>query len=178
MISRRINFILVLFLVIFSSMNSVKASFYNKDYADYVYYIVLTSSVSVQVSHTYLCVYGNKKEYGFFNSINGKKLRNEGNFLQVIFLNKVIPKDIKNCNAIYIPHKFTEEGKKIIDIVKKEPILTIGEKDFAWKGGVMSLYWRSKKIQFTINLEAMKEAMIQINPQILQMAHLIEEHTE
>jgi len=87
-------------------------------------------------------------------------------------LNYTSPNDIEHCNIVFISSK-TDSATigKILNIVKRKPLLTIGESDdFIKHGGIITFIDNSGKIAFNASPKAAKTAGLSISSKLLQLS--------
>ena len=78
---------------------------------------------------------------------------------------------LKACQVIFVSSSETEYHKEIIDTVKDNCVLTIGEtKDFLQSGGIVGFVTEEKKVKFGINLIAAENAQLKIRSKLLRLA--------
>jgi hypothetical protein len=82
--------------------------------------------------------------------------------------------DIKGCNILYVSVSEAAHLDEIFRLVKGLPILTIGQMpDFARRGGIINFILEDDKVRFEINVEAAKQADINISSRLLTLAKII-----
>jgi hypothetical protein len=78
---------------------------------------------------------------------------------------------LKACHVLFIGSSEGEYCKEIIDIVKDDPVLTIGEtRGFLEDGGIIRFVTEEKKMRFGINLIAAGCAELEIRSKLLRLA--------
>ena len=78
---------------------------------------------------------------------------------------------LKACQVLFVCPSESRYFKEIIDIVKDNCVLTIGEtKDFLETGGIIEFTTEQKKVQFEINLIAAEQAKLKISSKLLRLA--------
>jgi hypothetical protein len=78
---------------------------------------------------------------------------------------------LKACNVLFVGSSESKYGKEIIDIVKDNSVLTIGEtKNFLEDGGIVGFVTEEKKVRFGINLIAAERAELKIRSKLLRLA--------
>lgn len=78
---------------------------------------------------------------------------------------------LKACQVLFVSPSETEYYKEIVDIVKDNCVLTIGEvKDFLDTGGIIRFVTEEKKVKFEINLIAAENAQLKIRSKLLRLA--------
>jgi hypothetical protein len=82
--------------------------------------------------------------------------------------------DIKGCNILYVSTSEAAHLDEIFRMVKGLPILTIGQMpDFAKRGGIINFIIEDDKVRFEVNVEAAKQADINISSRLLTLAKII-----
>jgi hypothetical protein len=83
-------------------------------------------------------------------------------------------KDLKDCNILFVSSSEKEHIGDVINVVKWLPILTIGETPgFATRGGIINLTLEGNKVRFEVNIEAAKEANLNISSRLLALARIV-----
>jgi len=78
---------------------------------------------------------------------------------------------LKKCHLLFISPSEKKTAAEIIDIVKKNGVLTVGDTaGFLEAGGAISFFLEENKIRFNINLEAVEKAGVKIRSQLLRLA--------
>jgi hypothetical protein len=82
--------------------------------------------------------------------------------------------DLKECKILFVSNSEMARMDEIFHIVKGLPILTIGETpNFARRGGIINFVLEDEKVHFEVNVEAAKEADINISSRLLSLARII-----
>lgn len=116
-----------------------------------------------------------------FEPIKDKKVKNKSvvikHFESFEKLKKSAEKDdqeiqtLRKCHLLFICSSEQQNLKEIIDTVKNDSILTVGEMDgFLDSGGVIHWFVEEKKIRFDINATAARQANIEIRSNLLRLA--------
>lgn len=88
---------------------------------------------------------------------------------------KSIP-DLKECHIVFVSSSEMTHLVEAIHLVKGMPILTIGEiPGFAKLGGIINLVLEDNKVHFEVNVEAAKEADLNISSRLLALARIVQE---
>ena len=83
-------------------------------------------------------------------------------------------KDLKDCNILFVSSSEKEHLSDLINTVKWLPILTIGETaGFASRGGIINLTLEGNKVRFEVNVEAAKQANLNISSRLLALARIV-----
>jgi hypothetical protein len=97
----------------------------------------------------------------------------QGHELQV--RRRVRMEDAKSCHILFVAASERGRLASILRAVSDASVLTISDIDrFAEAGGVIGLYDIDNKVQFSINLEQARSALLQINSQLLKLAKIVQ----
>jgi hypothetical protein len=84
--------------------------------------------------------------------------------------------ELQKSDVLYIPESQTAQLQEILQHLKGKGIFTISDiKGFAQKGGMLQLYFVSRKIKLKINLQSVKEEHLNIRSTLLRIAKVIKE---
>ncbi len=84
--------------------------------------------------------------------------------------------DLKECHIVFVSSSEMAHLAEAIHAVKGMPILTIGEiPGFARSGGIINLVLEDNKVHFEVNVEAAKEADLNISSRLLALARIVQE---
>jgi hypothetical protein len=88
---------------------------------------------------------------------------------------KSVP-DLKECHIVFVSSSEVAHLTEAVRLVKGMPILTIGEiPGFAKRGGIINLVLEDNKVHFEVNVEAAKEADLNISSRLLALARIVQE---
>lgn len=90
-----------------------------------------------------------------------------------IHLNLVTMNDniVGQCDILNLDNVPKKQISKILESIKKHPILTVGDGDsFARNGGIIGLFLEDEKVKFSINFKASRLAELKINSNLLKLA--------
>ena len=88
---------------------------------------------------------------------------------------RLVP-DLKECHIVFVSSSEMSRLAEAIHLVKGMPILTIGEiPGFARRGGIINLILEDNKVHFEVNVEAAKEADLNISSRLLALARIVQE---
>lgn len=80
----------------------------------------------------------------------------------------------KNCQILYVAGSERKKLAEILSTVAKEPILTVSDlPNFTQKGGTLNFEKSNQNIRFAINLDASKQAGLQISSKLFPLATTI-----
>ena len=83
-------------------------------------------------------------------------------------------KDLKDCNILFVSSSEKEHIPDLVNMLKWLPILTIGETPgFATHGGIINLTLQDNKVRFEVNIEAAKQANLNISSRLLALARIV-----
>lgn len=81
---------------------------------------------------------------------------------------------VKDCHILFISGSEKDKSEQINDLLKGEPVLTVGEiSGFAKKGGIVNFVVENNKVRFEINPEAAKRAKLSISSRLLSLAKIV-----
>lgn len=77
------------------------------------------------------------------------------------------------CQILFVPTSDDETETAIIQRVKNDHVLTIGESDnFAANGGSLRFFSQDNKIRFEINTDATDQSQLKISSKLLKLARI------
>ena len=83
-------------------------------------------------------------------------------------------KDLKDVKILFVSSSEKTHIDEIVQIVKGLPILTVGETPgFAERGGMIRFTLEDNRVRFEINVEAAREADLNISSRLLTLAKII-----
>lgn len=102
--------------------------------------------------------------------VQGKKL--EGRSLVVKRLKRGA--SLRGCNILFVSSSEAAHLEEVLQSTKNLPILTIGEMpNFAVRGGIINLTVEGNKVRFEVNIEAAKQANLNISSRLLALARIV-----
>lgn len=106
---------------------------------------------------------------------DGKKVNNRGFVVKRLkSLN-----DVKDCHIVYVSSSEAARSADAIRLAKNMPVLTIGESPgFAKHGGIINLTLEDNKVRFEVNVDAAKEADLNISSRMLALARIVQQSAE
>ena len=82
----------------------------------------------------------------------------------------------KECQILYVSSSEMPHLGEAIQVLKGAPVLTIGETPgFARSGGIINLVLEDNKVRFEVNVQAAKDADLNISSRLLALARIIPE---
>lgn len=82
---------------------------------------------------------------------------------------------LTDCQMLYLPEMKKSSLLKILDQVKRMPVLTIGDTEgYADAGCFVNFYNNEGKLRFEINQKAMKSAGFNVDYKLLRVAKVVE----
>jgi len=105
-------------------------------------------------------------------SLQGRKV--QGHAIEVVSYET--PNDIgAQCQVLVVSSEEAERMASILDLVARQPTLTIGDADgFAEHGGIVGLEVQKNRVGFAINVSASEKVGLGISAQLLQLATIVE----
>jgi len=82
--------------------------------------------------------------------------------------------ELKKFHVLFICSSENKNLKQIIDLIKTDNILTVGETgNFLENGGIINFVLEEKKVRFEINLDAANTSKLKISSQLLRLAEKV-----
>lgn len=82
--------------------------------------------------------------------------------------------ELKDCQILFVSSSEMAHLNDAIQIVKGIPVLTIGETPgFANQGGIINLVLEDNKVRFEVNVDAAKQADLNISSRLLALAKIV-----
>ena len=80
-------------------------------------------------------------------------------------------RNLKKCNLLFICSSEKKNLTKIVETVKNDNVLTVGDtKGFLESGGIINLVMEKNKVRFEINIKVAQEAGLKIRSKLLSLA--------
>ncbi|MCU1268778.1 MAG: hypothetical protein JWN74_72 [Acidobacteriaceae bacterium] len=80
----------------------------------------------------------------------------------------------KDCQILYVSSSEMPHVSEAIQALKGAPVLTIGETPgFARSGGIINLILEDNKVRFEVNVQAAKDADLNISSRLLALARIV-----
>ncbi|NOQ76479.1 MAG: DUF4154 domain-containing protein [Methylococcaceae bacterium] len=118
-----------------------------------------------------LCVFGDNIIQQSFTTINNKTINN--NTLHIVNISRL--RNLKRCQILYLSDLERNRLTSLLEELKGQPILTIGENlAFIKAGGMIGLELIQGKFQLNINLPIVKEAKLVISSRLLKLAKIFD----
>ena len=84
--------------------------------------------------------------------------------------------DGSGCHIVFISRSQEPRLRNLLATFSKRPALTVSDiEDFAQRGGIIGLIEVEQRIQFAINLAAMRRAGLKLSSQLLKLAIIVDE---
>ncbi len=84
--------------------------------------------------------------------------------------------DVKECHILFIGSSLGPHVAETIRMTRGTPVLTISEiPGFADRGGIINLTLEQNKVRFEVNVDAAKEADLNISSRLLVLAKVIQQ---
>lgn len=86
--------------------------------------------------------------------------------------------DLKDCDIIFIGSSEASHLEEVLHSLRGTPVLTIGETPgFAKRGCIINLTVEDNKVRFEVNLDAAKQADLNISSRLLALAKIVPQST-
>lgn len=84
------------------------------------------------------------------------------------------PAEAKNVQMIFVANSEIKRFPQVLDVIRKLPILTIGESDqFLDAGGMINILFEDTQLRFEVNPDAADKAKLVISSKFLRLAKRI-----
>jgi hypothetical protein len=84
--------------------------------------------------------------------------------------------DLKDCDILFVSSSESAHVDEILHLLRGMPVLTIGEMPgFAQRGGIINFIVEDNKVRFEVNVEAAKQANINISSRLLSLAKIVQQ---
>ncbi|MGH9562876.1 MAG: YfiR family protein [Terracidiphilus sp.] len=84
--------------------------------------------------------------------------------------------DVRGCNILFVSSSENAHLDQLFRLIKGLPILTIGDTPgFAERGGIINFVLEDDKVRFHIDVDAAKQADINISSRLLALAKIVPE---
>ena len=81
---------------------------------------------------------------------------------------------LDSCHVLYLARSAMDQFVGITDSLRSEPVLTVSEiPEFSELGGMIELYHFDGKIRFKINLQAVRDAGLDLSSRLLKLAVIV-----
>ena len=119
-----------------------------------------------------LCLLGSGEQARALTTINEKQA--SGRTIRI--KPRISPEYMtRECDALYISSTAKQQLPHVLKLLKDNPVLTLSDMDhFAEQGGMIDLYRNNGRIAFAINLNAVLNAGLMVNSQILKLARIVD----
>jgi hypothetical protein len=82
--------------------------------------------------------------------------------------------ELKDCQILFVSSSEMVHLSEAIQLVKGIPVLTIGDTPgFANRGGIINLVLEDNKVRFEVNVDAAKQADLNISSRLLALAKIV-----
>jgi hypothetical protein len=104
------------------------------------------------------------------NAMRGQSLQSRAVFVRRF--SKV--EDLADCDVLFISSSEKNNLERIVEGLRKAPVLTISDMDqFAERGGMINLTTEEKRVRFEINVEAAERAGLKPSSHLLRLARIV-----
>jgi len=118
-----------------------------------------------------VCVVGgHRNSYVFAEEMRGTKV--QGRKIEVRSVRN--EESLKNCKVLFIGSPEPKSRAKLLESVKGAQMLTVGDDPgFLEAGGILEFSYAGNTIQFTVNLQAARNASLKIDARLLTLARRV-----
>jgi hypothetical protein len=82
--------------------------------------------------------------------------------------------ELKGCQLIFITPSEDNHLSQILESVKGSSSLVVGDSnDFAERGGAIAFYLEDNKVRFSVNVDAIKRARLDMSSKLLALARIV-----
>ena len=86
--------------------------------------------------------------------------------------------DLKDCDILFVGSSEAAHLEEVLRSLRGLPILTIGEMPgFAKRGGIINFMLEDNKVRFEVNVDAAKQADMNISSRLLALAKIVPQAT-
>lgn len=146
-----------------SLANQLKAAFV----FNFINFVEWPEEVIGRSPHMDICVLGFDDVGEAINSLEGREVK--GKKLKIRSLGG--PDEIRDCHILYVQISEKENMRRIMNLLKERPILSIADFDnFSNGGGMITLTLVQNRVRFIINNHSAKKAGLKISSKLLNLA--------
>jgi hypothetical protein len=109
------------------------------------------------------------------HTVDGKKIDGRS-----FVVKRVHWKDYRECacHILFVSTQESAHSDEIIQSLKTAPVLTISETPgFAKRGGIINFTLQDSKVRFEVNVDAAKQAGLNISSRLLSLASIVQTNT-
>lgn len=107
-------------------------------------------------------------------SIAGKSRRISVKRLTQTEFDDVLAEELRRIHMLYIMSSYNGSIAELVRAIGKRPVLVVGDSArYALEGGMIGLDIKEKHVSISINLDAVKNANLEISAQLLQHAIIV-----
>lgn len=79
-------------------------------------------------------------------------------------------REFQNCHVLFMSEPAWRRGRRLVEVLKNRPILTVGESQgFAQSGGIANFRLEDNRVLLEVNDEAAKRARLSISSKLLRL---------
>jgi len=115
-----------------------------------------------------LCIFDDEPSVREFQStVDGKPVADRA--LRVRLLHQ--PQDVQGCNILFLSRDESRRQRSLLNSVRRQPVLTVGETDdFLKDGGMIRFHLDGGRIRFDVDLASADTVRLRISSQLLLLA--------
>ena len=85
-------------------------------------------------------------------------------------------RELRDCKILFVSASEKAHIDEVVQIVKGQPILTVGETPgFAERGGIIRFVLEDNRVRFEVNVEAAHQAELTISSRLLTLARIVQQ---
>ena len=105
--------------------------------------------------------------------VEDKKIGNRGFIVKRFKWGKDL-RDLRDCKILFISASEKAHIDDVLQMVKGQPILTVGETPgFAERGGMIRFVLEDNRVRFEVNVDAARQAELNISSRLLTLARIV-----
>lgn len=117
-----------------------------------------------------MCIAGDDPFGQYIDDLNGHSIHGRPMIVRRVELSR---DGMQHCHIVFVGD--APERDDVLEAIAERPVLTIGDTDgFAKSGGMLGLNVNNNRVVFEINMNAVKEARLNISASLLQLATIVE----
>ena len=95
---------------------------------------------------------------------------------RLIIVRRFVRTDEIDCDILFVCSSERQSLQKILEALRRRPVLTIGEMDqFAELGGMINLTREQNRVHFDMNPQAIRRAGLKAGSQLFRLARIVNE---
>lgn len=118
-----------------------------------------------------LCTVGNQPLQGALALLQGRNVQGH----PIVLRNNPRGDELRACHILYIDETANDRLESLLAHVASSPVLTVSDIEaFADQGGIVGLYQKDERVQFTINLRAARQNGLKLSSHLLRLGKVLQ----